>query len=138
MYTTTLLPTPPVNRPIPSPRVLWSACLWVGIAISLIPRWATAIAASRTIRPAGGTVSPLSRRVLRKPQAIGRRTAKYYVQTSELEAVAQAFWEANQNSPEIQATTENLGGEEEFVHWLVRLPDQQIEDGGYFDAPDYP
>ena len=63
---------------------------------------------------------------------------KYYVQTSELEAVAQAFWEANQNSPEIQAATENLGGEEEFVHWLVRLPDQQIEDGGYFDAPDYP
>lgn len=63
---------------------------------------------------------------------------KYYVQTSELEAVAQAFWEANQNSPEIQMTTQDVGGQEEFVHWLVRLPDQLIEDRDYFDAPDYP
>ena len=75
-------------------------------------------------------------------QGVGRdwenKADKYYVQTSELEAMAQAFWEANQDSPQIQATTENLGGQEEFVHWLVRLPDQQIESGGYFDAPDYP
>lgn len=63
---------------------------------------------------------------------------KYYVQTSELEAMAQAFWEANQDSPQIQATTENKGGKEGFVHWLVRLPDELMEKLGYFDAPDYP
>ena len=75
-------------------------------------------------------------------QGVGRdwenKADKYYVQTSELEAMAQAFWEANQDSPQIQATTENKGGKEGFVHWLVRLPDELMEESGYFDAPDYP
>ena len=75
-------------------------------------------------------------------QGVGRdwenKADKYYVQTSELEAMAQAFWEANQDSPQIQATTENKGGKEGFVLWLVRLPDELMEESGYFDAPDYP
>ena len=75
-------------------------------------------------------------------QGVGRdwenKADKYYVQTSELEAMAQAFWEANQVSSNVPATTENKGGKEGFVHWLVRLPDELMEESGYFDAPDYP
>ena len=84
--------------------------------------------------------SPLPQRIYLR--GVGRdwenKADKYYVQTSELEAMAQAFWEANQDSPQIQATTENKGGKEGFVHWLVRLPDELMEESGYFDAPDYP
>ncbi len=65
-------------------------------------------------------------------------TEKYYVKLSELETVAQTFWETNQNCPAIQAMVDELGGEKEFVHWLVRSSDQSMENSGYFDSPDYP
>ena len=63
----------------------------MGLRLLLLPR---------TIRPAGGTVSPLSRRVLRKPQAIGpTNSPSITCRPPSWKPWPQAFWEANQNSP---------------------------------------
>lgn len=63
---------------------------------------------------------------------------RYYVQTSELDEVARVYVEENKDSPAIQEMIEVIGGKDEFIHWLVRSCDHFMENGGFFDSPDYP